>query len=257
MANQENDQVQVWLEGRTSPETIKSGYFQTPISLFVTADGNMYVGNEDEQVTKWSLNAGTVTTVKYFDHACYGLFVDINDILYCSMESEHKVIKGPINRSPTQWEIAAGGKDEEREAYYLERPCGIFVDIACNLYVADSGNNRIQRFEPGHLDGKTLAGDGALNTIVLWEPTGVVLDGNGYLFIVDSGYDRIVRSGPNGFRCIIGCLGKGSSPTKLDEPWSLNFDSYGNIFVVDTKNNRIQKFLLVQNSCSKYCGMLL
>jgi hypothetical protein len=118
--------------------------------------------------------------------------------------------------------------------------------------VADYGNNRIQQFPSGQLNGTTVN----TGTISLYHPTSVILDGNGYFFIVDNANHRIIGSGPNGFQCIAACSGSyGSSSSQLYNPLGLSFDSYGNIFVADQYNNRIQKFLLVSNSCSKYNHM--
>jgi hypothetical protein len=79
-----------------------------------------------------------------------------------------------------------------------------------------------------------------------------VLDADGYLFIADSNNNRIVGSGPYGFRCVAGCMNmSGSTPTQLYVPRCLGFDSYGNIFVIDAGNGRIQKFVIMANSCGK------
>jgi hypothetical protein len=121
-----------------------------------------------------------------------------------------------------------------------------------DLYVADCYNNRIQLFQSGEFNGKTVAGNKSSNpTISLSNPTGIVLDAYKYLFIVDSWNCRIVGSGPNGFRCLIGCDGWGSQSNPLSYPWSLSFDRYGNMFVTDRNNNRIQKYLFNESSCSK------
>ena len=131
-------------------------------------------------------------------------------------------------------------------------PGGIFVTIDFQLYVADAGNNRIQRFLQGQFNGTTVAGIEAPGTITLWYPTGVVLDGNGYLFIADTKNNRIVRSGPGGFQCVCACTDTGGSAlTQLNSPTAMAFDSFGNVFVVDDGNSRIQKFLLVNNTCGK------
>jgi hypothetical protein len=133
----------------------------------------------------------------------------------------------------------------------LNNPHGIFVNIDFDLYVADYGNDRVQLFSIGQLNGTTVAGFGAPGTILLNCPTGVVLDVDQYLFIVDSRNHRIVGSGPTGFRCVVGCFGEGSTPNQLNNPQSMSFDSHGNIFVADTSNGRIQQFILISNSCSK------
>jgi sugar lactone lactonase YvrE len=135
----------------------------------------------------------------------------------------------------------------------LDHPHGIFVDEEYSLFVADTHNNRIQRFESGQLNAVTIAGFGTLVTYILNRPTSIVVDADGYLFIVDSGNHRIIRSMLNGFQCLFGCSGdSGSSMNQLNNPQTMAFDKDGNILVTDLNNRRIQKFSLVQNSCSTY-----
>jgi hypothetical protein len=119
--------------------------------------------------------------------------------------------------------------------------------------VADCYNHRIQLFQSGELNGRTIAGENSPHpTIKLNYPTGIFLDGNNYLFILDTGNQRMVRSGSNGFRCLFGCYGIGFQPTQLFYSSTFAFDSYGNIFVIDQINNRIQKHLFYKNSCGKF-----
>ena len=137
-----------------------------------------------------------------------------------------------------------------RHTLFYQR--GIFVTNSSALYVADTKNHRVQLFPAGQLNGTTVAGREALGTILLRDPTAVMLDGDGYLFILDSNHYRVVGSGPYGFRCVIGCTNEsGSALDQLSNPQSMAFDSFGNIFVVDTGNNRVQKFFLSSNTCSK------
>ena len=134
----------------------------------------------------------------------------------------------------------------------LYYPLGIFVAVNSDLYVADAFNDRIQLFKAGQMNGTTLAGIGAPETIRLHYPTAVILDADGYLFIADSYGSCIVGSGPYGFRCVIGCTYRyGSAPNQLANPESIAFDSDGNIFVIEKSNNRMQKFMLSFNSCSE------
>jgi DNA-binding beta-propeller fold protein YncE len=244
----------VWLEGSISPITPNFDSLKAPFSLFVTITGDIYVDNgKNNRVDKSTLNAARSTTVMYVTDQCHSLFIDINDNLYCCINSDHQVIKkslkDPIENPST---IVAGTGSEGSLSNMLDNPRGIFVDINFDLYVADSNNNRIQLFKSGELNGITVAGDGAPQTITLSEPSGMVLDADKYLFIVDRDYHRIIGSGPNGFRCLVGCSTiLGLAPHQLYGPFTLSFDSYGNMFVADQRNNRIQKFFLSTNSCSK------
>ena len=132
----------------------------------------------------------------------------------------------------------------------LRYPHGIFVMVNFDLYVADSGNDRIQLFRSGETTARTVVGNGTSGTINLNWPTVVVLDADGYLFIVDHGNHRIIGSGPGGYRCVGGCSGsRGAASNQLSNPVALSFDSYGNLFALDRDNRRIQKFLVSNNSC--------
>jgi hypothetical protein len=184
---------------------------------------------------------------------CWDIFIDISNTLYCSLSERHQINAKSLNDDANRLTIVAGTGSAGSRLTMLHNPRGIFVDTSLDLYVADCGNDRIQFFRSGKLTATTIAGNGSLNiTIPLNCPTSIVLDGDNYLFIVDSGNHRIVGSDSNGFRCLIGCSGSlGSASDQLSNPWALSFDSYGNIFVTDQVNNRVQKFSLMTDLCSK------
>ena len=232
-----------------------SDYPSASYSIFVSISGEIYVSNNNStsHVNRRMLYTNTTTTVMSVEAPCSGLFIDISNTLYCSMESPHQVVKRSLIDNATTTTIVAGIGSPGAASNQLNIPRGIFVDINFDLYVADRGNHRIQLFRPGQLNGTTVAGNGSLNfTIILDRPRAVVLDADGYLFIVDYEHHRIVRSGPYGFRCLLGCRSNGSASNQFTYPTSLSFDTHGNIFVLDWKNNRIQKFNLMTNSCGKF-----
>jgi hypothetical protein len=218
------------------------------------SNGNNQSLNTDShgQVYKLSSNLTNSTIVMSINGSCAGLFV-IDNTIYCSMNDDHQVVKKTLQSDINIVEIVAGNGSNGSTSTMLNEPYGIFVDTDFHLYVADSGNHRIQRFRLNESHGETVAGNESNETMRLLWPTGVAVDANGSLFIADSGNHRIVESGPNGFRCIVGCSNSpGLASDQLSSPWSLSFDSYGNIFVSDWENDRIQKFILETNSCSKF-----
>ena len=115
----------------------------------------------------------------------------------------------------------------------------------------ECGNDRIQRFEWGQLDGQTVAGNSAAEAISLSCPIGIALDANEFLFIGDRSSVRVIGSDSNSFQCLLGCSGSDSSSDQFNDTETLSFDSYGNLFVTDRLNGRIQKFLLTTNSPDK------
>jgi hypothetical protein len=244
----------MWSEGSIIPSRNISSGLEWPRGLFVSSKGDIYVDNGafHGRVDMWTSNATSSVTVMYVSASCYGLFVDINDTLYCSMCNHYKVIKASLSSGPNISTLVAGNGTAGSSANTLHDPHRIFVDIEFNLYVADAGNNRIQFYQSGQSNGTTVAGNEANGTITLLYPEGIILDADGYLFIADSNNGRIVGSGPNGIRCIVGCTGvNGSAYNQLSWTWSLSFDSYGSLFVNDQSNARIQKFFLATNPCGK------
>ena len=254
VASKTLNSIKIWLRGVTSSSTaLFSGLF-TPHSAFATLNGDIYADNGflNGRINQLNANATSSTTAMYVSGICYGIFVDIYDRLYCSLGDLHRVVKRTSNNDPYSSSIVAGTGVSGSTSSMLNTPQGIFVSTRFWLYVADSGNDRIQLFLPTQLNGSTVAGNGAPNTITLDSPTGVILDSQDYLFIVDSNNNRIIGSSPNGFRCIVGCsTGSGLAANQLNHPWSLSFDNLGNLFVADAYNSRIQKFNLSINSCGK------
>lgn len=251
----QNFSVQMLSSWDAYPRRTISTHFNNASSLFVTGNGDIYVGSAiDGQVVKWELNAVNSTSVMTASASCFSLFVDRNETLYCSIESEHYIVKYSLDNNNTNTlSTAAGTRSSGSLSTMLSFPKGIFVSINFSLYVADCGNDRVQLFSFGDFNATTIAGNGSPGTITLSCPTDVKLDGDNYLYIVDSNNHRIVGSGPNGFQCVAGCSGRsGLGPDELYYPQSLAFDSYGNLFVADKNNDRIQKFPFLIESCSKY-----
>ncbi|CAF1563870.1 unnamed protein product, partial [Adineta steineri] len=209
VANRENNTIVIWQEGSVNPTKIIHGNFTQTWSLFVTSNGDIYIddGEKNGRVQKWIAETNTFVTVMNVNSSCDGLFVDINDTLYCSMSAQ--VVKRSLNDSVmSSNRVAAGTGIEGSASNQLNSPHGIFVDVNLDLYVADCYNDRVQLFQSGESNGITVAGSTSRNpTIKLRLPRGIILYADKYLFILDSFNSRIIGSGLNGFRCLVGCYG--------------------------------------------------
>ena len=252
-ADYHNNQIVVWYYSNASAQLIPSGKIWEYSTLFVTANKDVYLenGTEAGRVDKWPRNGTGGSSVARFNSSCYGIFIDLNNTLYCSMFAQNQVASVSLaNNSSIPIVVAGTGGSPP---YQLSMPWGIFVDINFDLYVADASNNRIQRFRSGELNGTTVAGQGFPYGLWLNYPTDVVLDSNGDVYIADNSNYRIVRAGTSNFQCIAGCGGSpGSTASQLKKAYSLRFDSQGNIYVADEYNARIQKFMVLRNSCCEH-----
>ncbi|CAF1313923.1 unnamed protein product [Adineta ricciae] len=242
--------IQVWTTGSSAPVTVFVRNSSNPLSLFATDGDTIYVDDNSLYVTSLQLSQPKNSSSLYTGGRCYGIFLDKNNSLYCSLNNNHMVIKRSLNSSDYQMTIVAGEGCYGFTGNKLYNPMGIFVDDDYKLYVADYQNHRIQLFQPGIANVTTAAGNGAPETITLYYPTDVMADADGYIYIADYGHYRIVGSNSHGFHCVAGCTGSsGSASNQLATPWIMAFDVYGNIFVTDTNNSRVQQFLLATNSC--------
>jgi len=135
------------------------------------------------------------------------------------------------------------------DSMHLYNPFGITLDETTNsLYIADSFNNRIQKYDMNERDPTiTVAGWGKLNT-----PYAVQLDAScTNMFIADTLNHRILvwLNGALQGRIIAGTTNPGNSAFELNSPTQIRFDANYNLYVVDTNNSRIQRFDLIWNGC--------
>jgi sugar lactone lactonase YvrE len=153
--------------------------------------------------------------------------------------------------------VGYSGDGGQAKSAQLIRPYGVAVDSTGNLYIADTGKNRIRKVTPAGVI-TTIAGngnngysgdDGPAASAILRGPTNVAMDSAGNLYIADTGNNRIRKVTPAGVITTIvgngekGCNGDGgpASLAQLYWPHSVAVDSGGNLYVSDTHNNRIRK----------------
>ena len=117
-------------------------------------------------------------------------------------------------------------------------PEGVAVAPSGDVYVADTTNDRIQRFDAtGNFIGKwgtpgALAGQ-------LDRPAGVTVDQAGNVYVADSGNNRVQKFSPTGTFMQIFTTGL---PNFINTPNDVAVDAVGNVYIADTGNNRVLKY---------------
>lgn len=149
----------------------------------------------------------------------------------------------------------------------LNLPSGVSVDSEGNIFVADTGNNRVLQFASGSSSGAAairVFGQSSFTTGLpsnvpspqtLSGPQGIFVDAAFSLYVADTGANRVLvfpntkdgsLTGPSAAivlgqpRFDTSAVGGGNSG--LRTPRDLSLDSAGNIYVADSGNNRVLIF---------------
>ncbi len=123
----------------------------------------------------------------------------------------------------------------------LYYPCGVAFDTIGNLYIGDTGNERIRRLDTKGIiwtvagkSGAGYSGDGgAATNATLWYPAGVACDAFGDLFIDDQDNRCIREVATNGIINTVAGASGFSNPSRVI------LDTAGNLYISVSGANRI------------------
>ena len=132
-------------------------------------------------------------------------------------------------------------------------PLGLSADSNGNLFVADSGNNRIRKITSSGLVstfagsgvGGSSDGQGVLATFS--SPSAIAIDLNGNLFVADSNNHKIRKITSSAVVSTFGGSGDAGSTdgqgtaASFNSPSGVAVDASGNVYVADTENNVIRR----------------
>ncbi|CAF1642637.1 unnamed protein product, partial [Rotaria sordida] len=211
----------------------------------------VFIGN---RVEKWTKGATRGVQIGDECRSCSGVSVDREKNVYMSESDRHRVLKWSPRTNTT---IIVAGKTDDRgsSSEQLSDPEAIYIDqTSGTLYVADSRNNRVQKWTKDSREGVTVAGsktdspgtdDGSLD-----DPGGVWVDEEtNIVYVADTLNNRVVRWLPDSSKgdTIAGGFGSGNATNQFNTPNDLTFDSEGNLYVCDNWNHRVQMFHIIDN----------
>jgi DNA-binding beta-propeller fold protein YncE len=177
-----------------------------------------------------------------------GVAVGADGSIYVADAGNHRVQKfSPDGKLEAVWGSWSSVDEETGLPAGFNEPWGIAVGSDADVYVADTWNHRIQRFED---DGELVATWGTFGQHNTWDPggdgvfygpRGVALDALGNVYVTDTGNKRVQVFAEDG-EFLLQWGGGGSLEGYLDEPVGIAVGPEGQVFVADTWNRRIQVF---------------
>ena len=134
--------------------------------------------------------------------------------------------------------MSIGGYGKENG--FLSHPTGVAVDSDGFVYIADTKNDRIQKFDE---QGKFVAaykGDKESNN-KLYLPSNICIGPDGLLYVADRGNCRIMILDKD-LQYIRSFGSAGYGLGSLHDPWDIAFDEQGFIYITDRRQHCIQIF---------------
>ena len=131
-------------------------------------------------------------------------------------------------------------------------PSGLALDTAGNIYVADTGNNRIRKITPDGIvttvagDGTAGYQDGPADRARFDSPLGLAIDSQNNIYVADTYNDRIRRIAPDSTVSTVAGGGRpgyqdGDAANALfDTPSAVAVMTDARLVVADSGNNRVR-----------------
>jgi len=240
------------------------GVFEIEADAFIDGNNDVFLTDGNTIHVDAPLNQNTPISVILAVQDCYmgrqilsgSAASGMKELFSISMPVEMWV---DSNGKLSGWQVTTlagdgtpGDQDGEGTQAQFYEPHGIAVDNDGNIYVADTGNNRIRKItHNGSVstpagDGTSGYQDGDGTQAQFSYPCGIAVDNDGNVYVADTGNHSIRLITPGG--TVSTPAGDGTSGYQDGEgtqaqfslPYGITVDNDGNVLVADSQNDRIR-----------------
>jgi sugar lactone lactonase YvrE len=258
-----------------------------PGGVAVDLDGNVYIADTDNNRIREVTTGAEIITVAGNGTAGFGgdnglatgaelsfpegVGVDGNGYIYIADSGNNRIRRvssGIITTVAENGTAGFSGEGGAATSPELNFPVGVGFDTSNNVYIADSGNNRIREVTVSSGVINTVAGSGSSTfggdtgsalSAGIPNPVGVAFDPSNNMYIVDQNDNRIreVVNGTTTINTVVGSgeasegvcgpaangLKNGLPPTQtsLSCPSGIAFDPSGNMYIADSGNEIVRR----------------
>jgi trimeric autotransporter adhesin len=204
--------------GNGGPAT--SAELHSPVGVALDGAGDVYIADQGNSVIREVTASGTITTVAGNNAVGYS---------------------------------GDGGSATNATLY---APAGVAVDSSGNIYIADTGNNRVRMVNPtgiittivGNGTAAYSGDNGPATSATLNKPSAVAEGSGGNLYVADTGNNVIRQVNATGTITTVagdgtaGYSGDGGPAVSatLNSPYGLAIDGSGNLYIADANNNVVR-----------------
>jgi uncharacterized protein (TIGR03437 family) len=231
----------------------------TPYGVAADPFGNIYFSDSTAARVR-KISSGVITTVAGGGSVLgdngpansallsdpLGIAVDAGASLYIADFNRVRMVSnGTIDTIAGNGTAGYQGDGGLATAAELASPNSVAVDSSGDLYIADTGNNRVRMVTGGEIS--TVAGtgtygftgsNGAATSATLGAPASVTADGSGNLYITDA------------YRVLKVTKGKIAAIAGLADPQGVAVDAAGNVYVANPSDHRVYVLTPAGTSCA-------
>ncbi len=223
------------------------GQLKTPRGIAVDSTGNVWVADTgNSRVEEFSATGTYTAKITEGLKEPQGVAVSSQKEIWIADTGNSQIVRFiPLEKGSFLRFGKYGTRGAAPEQF--NEPRGIAIGAGGSLYVADTGNNRIDKYTATITEVKFLRTFATLGTGngQLKVPYGITTDSEGHVFVADTGNNRVQEFGSAG--TFFQAFGKeGTLEGKFKSPKGVAIDTAGNPWIADTANNRVSNWTPTQ-----------